>query len=257
MSSLGYLAAVNVVIWVGLFAYLWRLDRRISERERGTMKKGYWVAAALTLAFVGFGLTAFQKTLTPYLTFDEAQQGPGRRPGHGRPRQAERPLRHRPSRSSPSTSRRRAAAACRSSTAASSPATSRTPSRSSRSAATSDGRIEAEKLLVKCPSKYQGAEVEKAYASQPGPGQDLLMYFWPGVAAIWGALFAGLASAVTYLRVDRGRRDLLPLARTPYAAFATSRRRGRRDPDDAPPAAPLRRLLRQLLLEPATCRSTS
>ncbi len=32
-----------------------------------------------------------------------------------------------------------------------------------------DGRIEAEKLLVKCPSKYQGAEVEKAYStSSPG-----------------------------------------------------------------------------------------
>ncbi|HYX19402.1 MAG TPA: cytochrome c maturation protein CcmE, partial [Thermoanaerobaculia bacterium] len=30
-----------------------------------------------------------------------------------------------------------------------------------------DGRIEAEKLLVKCPSKYQGAEVEKSYASKP------------------------------------------------------------------------------------------
>ena len=27
------------------------------------MKKGYWIAAMLTLAFVGFGLTAFQKTL--------------------------------------------------------------------------------------------------------------------------------------------------------------------------------------------------
>lgn len=35
VSSLGYLAAVNVVIWVGLFLYLWRLDRRIAERERG------------------------------------------------------------------------------------------------------------------------------------------------------------------------------------------------------------------------------
>ena len=34
MGSLGYLAAVNVVIWVGLFFYLWRLDRRISEKER-------------------------------------------------------------------------------------------------------------------------------------------------------------------------------------------------------------------------------
>ncbi len=34
VSSLGYLAAVNVVIWIGLFGYLWRVDRRISERER-------------------------------------------------------------------------------------------------------------------------------------------------------------------------------------------------------------------------------
>ena len=34
MTSLGYLAAVNVVIWIGLFAYLWRLDRRVSEKER-------------------------------------------------------------------------------------------------------------------------------------------------------------------------------------------------------------------------------
>ena len=34
-----------------------------------------------------------------------------------------------------------------------------------------EGRIEAEKLLVKCPSKYQGAEVEKAYAARPASGK--------------------------------------------------------------------------------------
>jgi len=34
MNSLAFLAAVNVVIWVGLFAYLWRIDRRLSEREK-------------------------------------------------------------------------------------------------------------------------------------------------------------------------------------------------------------------------------
>ena len=34
MSSLAYLALVNVVVWAGLFLYLWRLDRRISEQER-------------------------------------------------------------------------------------------------------------------------------------------------------------------------------------------------------------------------------
>jgi cytochrome c-type biogenesis protein CcmF len=48
------------------------------------------------------------------------------------------------------------------------------------------------------------------------------MYFWPGVAAIWAALFAGLACAVTYWRVDRGRADLLPLARSFYSAYAIS-----------------------------------
>ena len=47
------------------------------------------------------------------------------------------------------------------------------------------------------------------------------MYVWPGVAAIWGALLSGLACAGTYFAVDRGRRDLLPLARAMYAAFAT------------------------------------
>lgn len=35
VNSLVYLAAANVVIWVGLFLYLWRLDRRISERGEG------------------------------------------------------------------------------------------------------------------------------------------------------------------------------------------------------------------------------
>ena len=34
MNSLAFLATVNVVIWVGLFFYLWRLDRRICRRER-------------------------------------------------------------------------------------------------------------------------------------------------------------------------------------------------------------------------------
>jgi CcmD family protein len=34
VSSLAYLAVVNIVIWAGLFLYLWRLDRRLTERER-------------------------------------------------------------------------------------------------------------------------------------------------------------------------------------------------------------------------------
>lgn len=35
MNSLAFLATVNVVVWAGLFLYLWRLDRRITDRERG------------------------------------------------------------------------------------------------------------------------------------------------------------------------------------------------------------------------------
>jgi cytochrome c-type biogenesis protein CcmF len=48
------------------------------------------------------------------------------------------------------------------------------------------------------------------------------MYVWPGVIAIWSSLFAGLAAAVTYLLVDRGRKELLALARTLYTAFMVS-----------------------------------
>jgi cytochrome c-type biogenesis protein CcmE len=35
-----------------------------------------------------------------------------------------------------------------------------------------DGHVEAEKLLVKCPSKYQGAEVEKSYPAAPRPARS-------------------------------------------------------------------------------------
>jgi CcmD family protein len=34
VNSLAFLAAVNLVIWLGLFLYLWRLDRKISEKEQ-------------------------------------------------------------------------------------------------------------------------------------------------------------------------------------------------------------------------------
>jgi len=34
VSSLAFLAAVNIVIWIALFFYVWRLDRRLTQRER-------------------------------------------------------------------------------------------------------------------------------------------------------------------------------------------------------------------------------
>jgi cytochrome c-type biogenesis protein CcmE len=130
------------------------------------MKKGYWVAAALTLAFVGFGLTAFQKTLTPYLSFDEATKSKGVVQVMG---------------ALDKTSDRYDTGKEELSFDLLDPQGKRMPVmyRGIRPGNFKDaisivaigryreGRIEAEKLLVKCPSKYQGAEVEKAYAAKP------------------------------------------------------------------------------------------
>lgn len=130
------------------------------------MKKGYWIAAVLTLAFVGFGLTAFQKTLTPYLSFDEARKSSGVvQVMGGLDKQSDRYDNGREELSfdlvDPAGHRM--------------PVTYRGTRPGNFKDAISivaigryqDGRIEAEKLLVKCPSKYQGAEVEKAYSAQP------------------------------------------------------------------------------------------
>jgi cytochrome c-type biogenesis protein CcmE len=128
------------------------------------MKKGYVVAAGLAVVFVLLGVTSFTKTLTPYLSFDEARKARGvvqvmggldkssdrydtatqqlsfdlvddrggRMPvAYG----GVRPANFKDAISIVAIGRYR------------------------------DGRIEAEKLLVKCPSKYQGAEVERAYGS--------------------------------------------------------------------------------------------
>jgi cytochrome c-type biogenesis protein CcmE len=134
------------------------------------MKKGYWVAAALTLAFVGFGLTAFQKTLTPYLSFDEARKTSGVVQVMG---------------SLDKTSDRYDNAKEELSFDITDPQGHRMPVvyKGIRPGNFKDaisivaigryheGRIEAEKLLVKCPSKYQGAEVEKSYSSAAVPGK--------------------------------------------------------------------------------------
>jgi cytochrome c-type biogenesis protein CcmE len=134
------------------------------------MKKGYWVAAALTLAFVGFGLTAFQKTLTPYLSFEEARTARGVVQVMG---------------SLDKTSDRYDNAKEELSFDIVDPHGSRMPVvyKGIRPGNFKDaisivaigryreGRIEAEKLLVKCPSKYQGAEVEKSYSSAAPAGK--------------------------------------------------------------------------------------
>jgi cytochrome c-type biogenesis protein CcmE len=130
------------------------------------VKKGYWIAAVMTLAFVGFGLSAFQKTLTPYLSFDEAMKTKGVVQVMGAldkesdryddkteqlsfelvdPNGHRMPVVYRGLR----------------------PGNFKDAISIVAIGRYQDGRIEAEKLLVKCPSKYQGAEVEKSYASKP------------------------------------------------------------------------------------------
>lgn len=134
------------------------------------MKKGYWIAAVLTLAFVGFGLTAFQKTLTPYLSFDEAKKARGVVQVMGAlDKESDRY----------DTAREELSFELIDPDGRRMPVVYRGLRPGNFKDAISivaigryhEGRVEAEKLLVKCPSKYQGAEVEKAYASKPAPGK--------------------------------------------------------------------------------------
>jgi cytochrome c-type biogenesis protein CcmE len=134
------------------------------------MKKGYWIAAVLTLAFVGFGLTAFQKTLTPYLTFDEARKARGVvQVMGGLDKQSDRY----------DTATQQLSFDLIEAGGKRMPVVYRGIKPGNFKDAISivaigryrDDHIEAEKLLVKCPSKYQGAEVEKAYSAAPPPGK--------------------------------------------------------------------------------------
>ena len=130
------------------------------------MKKGYWIAAALTLAFVGFGLTACQKTLTPYLSFDEAKKSQGVVQVMGAlDKQSDRYDQTREELSFDLLDDKggRMPVVYK----GIKPANFKDAISIVAIGRVHEGRVEAEKLLVKCPSKYQGAEVEKTYASQP------------------------------------------------------------------------------------------
>ncbi len=122
MSSLAFLAAVNIVIWIGLFFYVWRLDRRLTQVMGGLDKT-----------------SDRYDTATQRLSFDLVDQKGRRMPVvYG----GIRPANFKDAISIVAIGRYR------------------------------EGRIEAEKLLVKCPSKYQGAEVERAYSSGPPPSKS-------------------------------------------------------------------------------------
>lgn len=130
------------------------------------MKKGYWIAFAFAAAFVALGLTAFNKTLTPYLSFDDARTSKGVVQVMGALDKASDRY---------DTARQELSFELVDPQGKHLPVSYRGIRPGNFKDAISivaigrykEGRIEAEKLLVKCPSKYQGTEVEKSYASAP------------------------------------------------------------------------------------------
>jgi len=128
------------------------------------MKKGYWIAALFAAGFVVLGVTAFQKTLTPYLSFDEARKARGVvQVMGGLDKESDRY----------NTARQELSFDLLDSSGRRMPVVYRGIRPGNFRDAISivaigryrDGHVDAEKLLVKCPSKYQGAEVEKTYSS--------------------------------------------------------------------------------------------
>ncbi len=133
------------------------------------MRKGYWIATVLALAFIGLGLTAFQRTLTPYVTFEAALKSKGVIQVMGALDKTSDRY---------DTANQELSFSLLDEHGRSMPVAYRGVRPGNFKDAISivaigryqNGRIEAEKLLVKCPSKYQGAEVEKSYTSS-APGK--------------------------------------------------------------------------------------
>jgi cytochrome c-type biogenesis protein CcmE len=131
------------------------------------MKKGYWIAGGLAVAFVLLGVTSFQKTLTPYLSFEEARSAKGVVQVMGGLDKASDRY---------DTSTQKLFFELTDERGGRMPVVYGGTKPANFKDAISivaigryrEGRIEAEKLLVKCPSKYQGAEVERAYGSGKG-----------------------------------------------------------------------------------------
>lgn len=130
------------------------------------MKKAYWAGAALILAFLALGLTTFSSSMTPYVTFEEAERSVrvvqvmgGLEQGSSRYDTASKTLHFN---------------LVDLETKKVLPVAYRDIKPANFEEAVSIvaiGKYEknsfhAEKLLVKCPSKYQGEETEKHYGAK-------------------------------------------------------------------------------------------
>ena len=129
------------------------------------MKKGYWVAGGFALVFIVLGVTAFQKTLTPYVSFEEARKSHGVVQVMGSlDKQSDRY----------DTKKDELSFEIVEPSGAKMPVVYRGIKPANFKDAISIVAIgkyqassfQAEKLLVKCPSKYQGQETEKHYGAK-------------------------------------------------------------------------------------------
>lgn len=130
------------------------------------MKKAYWAGAALILAFLVLGLTTFSSSMTPYVSFDEAQKSPrtvqvmgGLEKGSARYDTASKTLHFN---LVDLESKRVLPVAYRDVK----PANFEDAVSIVAIGKYGSGSFQAEKLLVKCPSKYQGQETEKHYGAK-------------------------------------------------------------------------------------------
>ena len=130
------------------------------------MKKAYWLGAAVLLGFLVLGLSTFSKSMTPYVSFSEAKNSKrtvqvmgALEKGTSRYDIATKTLHF--NLVDPQTKEVF-------------PVTYTDVKPANFEDAVSivaigkygDGGFRAEKLLVKCPSKYQGEEVEKQYGNK-------------------------------------------------------------------------------------------
>lgn len=130
------------------------------------MKKAYWIGAVVVLAFLALGLTTFTKSMTPYVSFDEARDSK-------RTVQVMGALEKGTSRYDIDTKTLHFTLVDEK-TRVALPVAYRDVKPANFEEAVSivaigrfqNGAFQAEKLLVKCPSKYQGEEVEKSYGKK-------------------------------------------------------------------------------------------
>jgi cytochrome c-type biogenesis protein CcmE len=129
------------------------------------MKKAYWIGGVLALAFIGFGVTAFKSTLTRYVSFDEARESRSTVQVMGKLVKNSDHY---------DTGKQELLFSLKDEQGRVMPVTYSGIKPANFKDAISivaigkfDGhRLEAHQLLVKCPSKYQGAEIERQYGSR-------------------------------------------------------------------------------------------